>query len=221
MNVRTLFVGIVCAAVTSWASAQNLAWNDPNISDGACSNPPSLNYPAPLFNALLSLPQGFRVYLPFGNQAYYRWVHQQINGGVAATAQSQLLATKPRVTYPYLLALPFFAFGKVDVYEHFPVDKWYFIQPIPLNLAVTDLLVNIVSPSPGSAPYGFGGTDIPTRFIWADATALVEWHCFEGGVQVFNVVSLKPTLTNGQISSISTLLQSYGFHSKNFMTMTY
>ena len=221
MKPLTVFAGFVFAAMSSTVFAQPLAWNDPSISDGPCTNPPPLAYPAALFNTLLGLPQLFRVYLPFGNQAYYRWVHQKMNAGVPATTQAQLLATKPRVTFPYLLALPFFALGKVDVYDQPPFGRGYFLQPIPLNAVATDLKINIVYASPGSAPDNFGGTNIPTRFIWADATALVEWHCFEGGVQVVNVLSLTSALTNGQISSISAFLQNYGFQPQNLMTMPY
>lgn len=221
MKIKTLIAGLVCAAVASSASAQPLAWNDPSISDGPCTNPPPLQYPAALFNTLLGLPQLFRVYLPFGNQAYYRWVHQKMNAGVPATTQAQLLATKPRVTFPYLLALPFFALGKVDVYDQPPFGRGYFLQPVPLNAVATDLKINIVYASPGSAPDNFGGTDIPTRFIWADLTTLVEWHCFAGGVQVVNILSLTPTLTTGQISAITTFLQGYGFQPQNLMTMPY
>lgn len=222
MKLRAFFIGLISAVFTSWVSAQPLAWNDPDISDGPCSNPPALISLAPIFNTLAGASSGFRVYLPFGNAAYYRWVHQKVNGGVPATDQSQVLATKPRVTFPYLLALPFWAVGKVDVYDHHPVDTWYYVQAIPKNLPLfTDLIVNIVNPSPGSAPYGFGGVDIPSRYVWADATALVEWHCFAGNVQVFNVIALTPALTSQQITAISTFLQGYGFKSKNFMTMPY
>ena len=221
MKFRTLFVSLACATIIPLASAQPLEWNDPAISDGACANPPPLNYPAQILNTLAGLPQSFRVYLPLGNQAYYRWIHQKINGGVAASEQSQILATKPRVTFPDLFAVPRWAVAKVDLYNHDPIDKWYYIQAVPKNLIATDLSVNIVSASPGSAPYGFGGTNIPSRIIWADASAFIEWHCFAGDVQVFNIISLEPTLTNEQISNISTFLEAYGFQSKNFVSMPY
>ncbi|MFP0195623.1 hypothetical protein ACKJSM_10680 [Pseudomonas sp. PHC1] len=221
MKPLSLLVSFALAALTSSASADTLSWNDPAISDGPCTDPPALQIPLQFFNTLKGLPQGFRVYLPFGNKAYYRWIHQKINGGVAATDESQIFATKPRVTFPDLLAPLFWAVGKVDVYDHTPVDKWYYVQAIPKNLIATDLSVNIVNPSPGSAPYGFGGTDIPSRFVWADPYVLVEWHCFAGNVQVVNVISLIPALTSEQISKISAFLKNYGFQSKNFMTMPY
>lgn len=199
MKSRILFASLACLTIMPLASAQTLAWNDLAISDGGYANPPPLNFPAQIVNTLAGLPQGFRVYLPFGNQAYYRWIHQKINGGVAASEQSQILATKPRVTFPDPLALPFWAVGKVDLYDHAPIDKWYYVQAVPKNPIATDLIVNVVSASPGSASYGFCGKDIPSRYIWADSAALVEWHCFSGDVQVFNVISLTPTLTAEQI----------------------
>lgn len=221
MKLRTLLAGLGCAVVTSWASAQTLAWNDPDISDGPCTYPPAIAFPTQMFNTLKGLPQGFRVYLPFGNAAYYRWVYQKVNSGTPATDLSQVLLTKPRVTFPNLIALLSLAEGSVDVYGPIPTGKWYKVRAIPINATATDLIVNIVNPSPGAAPYGFGGEDIPSRFVWADPNALVEWHCFAGGVQVFNVISLTPVLTAQQISAISTFLQGYGFQARNFMTMPY
>lgn len=221
MNMRRLLAGLFAVAMTSFVSAQPLAWNDPAISDGACTPPPPIVSLSHIVNTLKGLPQGFRVYLPFGNAAYYRWVYQKVNGGTPATEQSQLLATQPRVTFPSLFALFSLAVGTVDVYGPKPSGKWYEVQAIPLNLIATDLIVNIVAPSPGAAPFGFGGINIPSRYVWADDFALVEWHCFAGGVQVFNVISLTPALTPQQISDISTFLQGYGFQPANFMKMPY
>ena len=224
MKPLTVFAGFVFAAMSSTVFAQPLAWNDPSIRDGDCSNsqPPPLRNLDVILNTLASLPQGFQVFLPYGNQAYYRWLYQKANGGVAATSQAQILSTQPRLTFPYPLALLNLAAGKVDIFDQFPpTTKWYELQPFPLNPFGTKLTVNIVNPSPGSAPYGFGGENIPTRFIWADQSALVEWHCFEGGIPVVNIISLSPVLTSQQISAISTFLQGYGFQLANLMTMPY
>lgn len=221
MKPYALFAGLVCTAVASWATADSLAWNDPSISDGPCSDPPPIAFPSQMVNTLKALPQGFRVYLPFGNQAYYRWVYQKVNGGVPATDPSQLVLTKPRVTFPSLWSVLLLSEAEVDVYGPIPTGKWYRIQAIPLNLQATDLTVNIIFPSPGAAPFGFGGVNIPSRIIWADASAFIEWHCFTGNVQVANIISLNPALTSGQISAISGFLQSYGFQSQNLMTMPY
>ncbi|TFY84600.1 hypothetical protein DYL59_28520 [Pseudomonas kairouanensis] len=221
MKPQTLLAGFVFILLSSMTSAQSLAWNDPDISDGACQPPPTIAFPTQIINTLKGLPQGFRVYLPFGNSAYFRWVYQKVNGGTPATDSAQLLATKPRVTFPSLFAIFSLAEGMVDVYGPFPTGKWYKVQAIPINVTATDLIVNIVAPSPGAAPFGFGGTNIPSRYVWADILAAVEWHCFEGGVQVFNVISLTPALTPQQISSITGFLGGYGFQPKNFMTMPY
>ncbi|MFL1389591.1 hypothetical protein ACI77F_18175, partial [Pseudomonas tritici] len=207
MKPLTLFAGLVFTAAASLASAQSLGWNDPDISDGPCTYPPAIAFPSQIVNTLKGLPQGFRVYLPFGNSAYYRWVYQKVNGGVPATELSETLLTQPRVRFPDLLAILSLAVGLVDVYGAFPTGKWYEVRAIPVNVIATDLLVSIVNPSPGSAPFGFGGKVIPSRYVWADPTALVEWHCFEGNVQVVNVISLTPTLTPQQISAISAFLQ--------------
>ena len=221
MKPYALLAGLICTAVASWATADSLAWNDPSISDGACTNPLPLAVPIQIVNTLKTLGQGFRVYLPYGNKAYYRWVYQKVNGGLPATDPSQLLLTKPRVTFPDLFALFSLAIGTVDVYGQGPGGKWYEVQAIPLNLIATDLLVTIVDASPGAAPSNFGGKRIPSRYVWGDSTALVEWHCFAGGVQVFNVISSTRVLTSAQTSAISTFLQGYGFQPQNFMTMPY
>jgi len=221
MKPLTLLAGFLITLLSSITSAQSLAWNDPNISDGACQPPPTIAFPTQLINTLKGLPQGFRVYLPFGNSAYFRWVYQKVNGGTPATDSAQLLSTKPRVTFPSLFAIFSLADGIVDVYGPYPTAKWYKVQAIPINLTATDLIVNIVAPSPGAAPFGFGGTNIPSRYVWADNFAAVEWHCFQGGVQVFNVISLTPALSAQQISAISSFLQIYGFQSENFMIMPY
>lgn len=221
MKPYALLAGLICAVAASWATADSLAWNDPSISDGACSYPPPIAFPSAIINTLRALPQGFRVYLPYGNKAYYRWLYQKVNGGVPATDPSELVLTKPRVTFPDLLSLLSLAVGIVDAYGPVPTGKWYRLQTVPLNIQATDLIVNIIFPSLGSAPFGFGGTNIPTRIVWADASAFVEWHCFAGDVQVANVLSLNPTLTSGQISAISSFLQSYGFQPQNLMTMPY
>ena len=225
MKLRSLFAGLVCAAFALGATAQPLAWDDPAIKDGECTpRPPALNFPAAIFNVAGSLPQGLRVYVPFGNATYYRWIHQKVNGGVPATSQAQILATKPIVAFPFLPGLPLWAIGRVELYDHHPVDKWYYLQALPNNPFGTDVTVNIVSPSPGSTPYGYGGVNIPTVTIWADLTALVEWHCFTsaaGSFPVFNVLSTLPTLTSQQLSSISAVLQNYGFQPSNFITIPY
>lgn len=221
MKPFALFTGLVFAALTSCACADSLAWNDPSISDGPCMKPPPIAFPTQLVNTLKALPQGFRVYLPKGNKAYYRWIYQKVNGGVPATAPSELLLTQPRLTFPDLLSLLSLAVGIVDVYGPVPTGKWYRVQAIPLNIIATDLLVNITFPSPGSAPFGFGGTNIPSTYVWADASAFLEWHCFAGGVQVFNVISLKPELTSEQNAAISDFLVPFGFKPENFMTMPY
>ena len=224
MKLRALFAGLVLTAVTSWASADSLAWNDPTISDGPCADIPAIAFPSQFITTLKAFPKGFRVYLPFGNKAYYRWVYQKVNGGAPATSESDILLTKPRVTFPYLLGLFALAVGKVDVYADMFNVRWYEIQAAPRNLSATDLLVNIVNASSGSAPYGFGGINIPSRIVWADSTAFVEWHCFSENIeniQVVNVISLNSTLTSAQISAISSFLQGYGFQPQNLMTMSY
>lgn len=221
MKLRALFAAIACALITSWASADSLTLNDPSISDGPCTYPPPIAFPTQMVNTLKGLPQFFRVYLPFGNKAYYRWIYQKVNGGAPATDASEIVLTRPRVTFPNLLSVLSLAVGIVDVYGPVPTGKWYQIQAIPLNLAATDLIVKIVFPSLGAAPFGFGGANIPSRTVWADATAFVEWHCFVGDVQVVNVVSLMPALTSGQVSAITTFLQGYGIQPQNLMTMPY
>ncbi|MBN2993500.1 hypothetical protein JWR97_22030 [Pseudomonas cedrina subsp. fulgida] len=221
MKPLNLFACLVFAVLSSMASAQPLGWNDPAISDGRCTAPDPIASVGHIVNTLRGLPQGFRVYLPFGNKAYYRWVYQKVNGGTPAPDESAILLTKPRVRFPDLFAVLSLAVGLVDVYGPFPTAKWYEVRAIPVNVFATNLLVSIVNPSPGAAPFGFGGAVIPSRYVWADASALVEWHCFAGNVPVFNVISLTPTLTPQQISSISTFLQGYGFQPGNFMTMPY
>lgn len=168
-----LFASLVCVMVSTLASAQPLQWDDPSIRDGECSksqpSPPPLLSLAVFFNTLAALPQGSQFFLPLGNEAYYRWVYQKANGGIAATSQAQLQSTKPRLTFPSPPALLGLAAGRVDIFDQFaPIIKWYHLQPIPLNPFGTEVIVNIVNPSPGSAPFGFGGVNIPTRFIWAD-----------------------------------------------------
>lgn len=221
MKLQTVFAGLVFAALSSLSSAQSLGWNDPDISDGSCTYPPPIAFPTHIVNTLKGLGLGFRVYLPYGNKAYFRWVYQKVNGGNPATNEADILLTQPRVRFPDLLAILSLAVGLVDVYGPFPTGKWYEVRAIPVNFIATDLLVSIVNPSPGAAPFGFGGKVIPSRYIWADSLALVEWHCFEGDVQVVNVISLNPTLTSQQISAIASFLQGYGFQSKNLMTMPY
>ena len=222
MKPIVLFAGLIFAAACSLISAQPLAWKDPDISDGPCNAPPAITYPAPLINALMALPQGFRVYLPLGNAAYYRWIYQKVHAGTPATDPAQLLLLKPRVRFPSLVALLGLADGTVDVYGLLPpAGRWYQVRAIPTNAVATVLLASIVNASPGAAPFGFGGTVLPTRYVWADSTTTVEWHCFEGDVQVFNVLSSTPALTPQQISDISAVLQPYGFKSQNFMTMPY
>ncbi|WP_147292946.1 hypothetical protein [Dyella psychrodurans] len=223
MKTAALLACFACAAVTSMASAQSLPFDDPAISDGPCNPPPPIPFPWQILDALEGLPQGFQLYLPFGNQAYYRFIWQQVNGATPASSQSQILSTQPRVTFPDVLAALSLSAGTVFVFNS---DNYYYhLQPIPQNLDDTVLEVNIVFPSPGSAPFGFGGTLIPSRFVWADNSTFVEWHCFTGsagqGVQIFDVISLNPSLTNDETSQISTLLEGYGFLPQNFVTMPY
>jgi len=228
MKLRDVFAGLVCIAFASWASAQSLAWDDPSISDGPCTpRPKAFPLPAALVLALKGAGQGFRFFEPWGSASYYRWVYQKVNAGLPATDQSQILATRPRVTFPSLWALPVGAVGHVDV-ERQPVDGLYNIRVISVNNPVaTDVIVHILNPSnqSGSAPDGFGGWDVPTVNIWADARALVEWHCLvtsdDRKVQVFNILSLDPTLTPSQVSAISTVLIKNGFKPSNFITMPY
>lgn len=224
MKLRPFFTGLIVAALTPWAFAEPLAWDAPDIRDGTCSNsPPALQYPAILITILASLDGGLVSYMPLGNAAYYRWVHQKVNGGVAATDPAQLLLTKPRLRFPNLFSLINQAVGKVFVYNYPSTNKWYELQPLPkINKPfLTDLNIKVINASSGSAPAGFGGEVIPSRFVWADATAVIEWHCFAGDVQVVNVISSEPTLTSAQISSISDFLAPYGFQSQNLMTMPY
>lgn len=221
MKPLNLFAGLVFAALSSMVSAQSLGWNDADISDGPCTYPDPIVSVSHIVNMLRGSSQGFRVYLPFGNKAYYRWVYQKVNGGTPAPDDSAIFLTKPRVRFPDLFAILSLAVGLVDVYGPFPTAKWYEVRAIPVNVIATDLLVSIVNPSPGAAPFGFGGAVIPSRYVWADDSAMLEWHCFAGGVQVVNVISLTPTLTPQQISSISAFLQGYGFRPENFMTMPY
>ena len=227
MKLRSLFAGLVCAALVSGAVAQPLAWDDPAIRDGACTpRPVGIPFPAALATTLGSLPSGFRLYTPLGNASYFRWAYQKVNGGVAATDQSQILATKPRVWFPFLPALYVGAIGRVDVERPAANGSgWYHLRVVGVNnIFATDVTVNIVSPNPGSAPDGYGGWDVSTVNIWADLTALVEWHCFTssaGSFPIFNILSVFPTLTNQQRSSITAVLQNYGFQPSNFITIPY
>lgn len=228
MRIRTLFAGLLCAAFASWPSAQPLAWDDPAISDGPCTSRPKA-YPVPVgfAIALATSSHDFRLFVPFGSATYYRWVHQKVHAGVAATNQSQILATKPRIFFPDLLALFIGAQGRVDVKRQ-PVDGKYYIRVVGANdFATIDVTVNILNPPnpSGYAPNGFGGWNVPTVNMWADKSALLEWHCFETSdnreVQVFNILSIHPVLTPPQVSAISTVLQGYGFQTSNFITIPY
>lgn len=137
-----------------------------------------------------------------------------------ATSESDLDSLKPIVTFPDFSQFSTLSQGSVSIFD--PPTAFYNLLCIPNNLSLTNSTCSVKNASPGSAPQGFGtGDPVASTMIWADATAFMEWHCFEGDRQVFNVISLNKSLTPSQIEAITAVVVSLGFSPDNFATQTY
>jgi hypothetical protein len=167
-------------------------------------------------------PFGLQMYVPMASKAFYRWVYQKSRNAPART-QAQIDSLNMIILFP----------GATDVMQNLPCQLGkallfdppkgsYEVRCTPTDNSPTNSSCSVINASKGSAPFGFGcGEPMATTIVWSDRTSYLEWHCFEGNIQVFNAVSINSTLTDDQISSMTTVLEGMGFNKKNFGYLPY
>lgn len=163
-----------------------------------------------------------------GNIGYYRWQYEKVTGANSSTI-ADIRTLKPRLIFPYLdglldglLSLSPLSYSKVWLFNS--MEKYYKVFCTPLilnNLALSNATCSVTDASEGSKPRDFGtGHDVATTVIYADSTAFLEYHCFVGNVQIFNVISLTKSLTDDQITAMKAVLFESGFKAENMYIYT-
>lgn len=136
-----------------------------------------------------------------------------------ALTQADIDSLKPLVVSPNISVSPL-SITRVNVFD--PPTAFYRILCIPNNLTLTNGTCSVTEANEGSAPFGFGtGDPLCSTIIYADRTAFVEFHCFLGDIQVFNVISLNKVLTQTQYDNILEVITRYGFSEENVEIQTY
>jgi len=178
-----LFVAVILSEIL--ITNAELWWNATDISDKGCVFPPSIVGLYGLNQELLDdTPRGLKLYAPFASQGFYRWVYHKAKNTPALT-QDQVDSIKMLIEVQSVgTTKEINQLGKVYIFD--PPSASYEVNCSSPTVIPTNSTCSVINASEGSAPFGFGcGDPMITTVVWSDITSYLEWHCFEGDIQIF------------------------------------